>query len=103
MRTLQWGWLLEDIRALDPFPWPSSKLDDQRAGRWNVDNAASAMAFVLGTHDRLGADSPVCMLVGEPGLLEMIVGVWRYKVTRLGVPKECVGLRRLLGCREGFS
>ena len=99
----QWGWCLEDTRVLDPLAWPASKLDGQRAGRWHVDHAASAMAFALGTHERLGANSPVCMLVGEPGLLEMIVWVWWYKVTRLGVPEECVGLRRLLGFRGGWS
>ena len=79
------------------------KLDGQRAGRWNVDHAASAIAFVLGTHERLGVDSPVCMLVGESGLLEMIVRLWWYKATQLGVPKECVGLRRLLGFRGDWS
>ena len=99
----QWGWCLEDTRVLDPLAWPASKLNGQRAGRWHVDHAASAMAFVLGTHERLGVDSPVNLLVGEPGLLEMIVRVWRYKVTRLGVPEECVGLQRLLGFRGGWS
>jgi hypothetical protein len=103
MRTLQWGWCLEHTRVLDPFAWPASKVDGQRAGRWHFDDPASALAFVLGTHERLGADSPVCFLAGETGLLEMIVGLWWYKVTRRGVPEECVGLQRLLGFREGVS
>ena len=58
-------------------------LEGGRIGRCRGLPAEHALAFAMGTHDRLGAASPMQGLVGEEGLLRMISGWCRRSPTLL--------------------
>lgn len=67
-----------------------------RIGRYWYLPVEHVLAFVLGTHSRLGAASPVRRLAGESGLLVMIANFGRARVAGLE-DATCEGLVRLLG------
>lgn len=71
-------------------------LGGPRIGRYWYLPVEHVLAFVLGTHSRLGAASPVRVLAGESGLLVMIANFGRARVDGLD-DATCEGLVRLLG------
>ena len=79
---------------LTQHPWPAddrwvpaqvarASFGDVRIGRCRALPAEHALAFAMGTHDRLGAASPMQGLAGEEGLLRMISGWCRRSPTLL--------------------
>ena len=72
-------------------------LGGERVGRCRALPAEHALAFAMGTHQRLGAASPVKCLAGEVGLLRMIAGWCRRWRWVSGAAGKEEGVVRLLG------
>jgi alpha-tubulin suppressor-like RCC1 family protein len=80
---------------LVPTEVSRSALDDKRIKRCRPLSDAHKLAMAMGTHDILGARSPLMVVAGEVGLVAMIAQMNDKCVS--GVAGECEGLVRLLG------
>jgi hypothetical protein len=80
---------------LVPTRVAAASLKDTRIGRCRPLPTDHAVALAMGTHGRLGANSPVRVLGGEVSLLAMIAGFSGVWVA--GVAGRSEGLVRLLG------
>jgi alpha-tubulin suppressor-like RCC1 family protein len=85
----------DEERRLVPTRVAAASLKDTRIGRCRPLPTDHAVALAMGTHGRLGANSPVRVLGGEVSLLAMIAGFSGAWVA--GVAGRSEGLVRLLG------
>jgi hypothetical protein len=85
----------DDQRRLVPTRVPAASLQNTRIGGCRPLPTDHAVALAMGTHGRLGANSPVRVLGGEVSLLTMIAGFSGAWVA--GVAGRSEGLVRLLG------
>jgi hypothetical protein len=87
--------LNDQENRLVPTRVTAASLQNTRIGRCLPLPTDHAVAFAMGTHGRLGANSPVRVLGGEVSLLAMIAGFSGVWVA--GVAGRSEGLVRLLG------